>query len=75
MLKILKYLIFLIVFNTNKAKMSHAAMGDAGYAHSVVMGALSSGKTTDVVVHFLYYNTSCDRERRKLPVTGCAIFS
>ena len=41
--------IFLIVFNTNKAKMSHTTMGDAGYAHSVVMGALSSGKTTNVV--------------------------
>lgn len=41
--------IFLIIFNVNKAKMTHATMGDAGYAHSVVMGALSSGKTTDVV--------------------------
>lgn len=34
-----------IVYNCNKAAFTHAAMGDAGYAHSFVMGAVSNSST------------------------------
>lgn len=39
----------LIVYNCNKASFTHAAMGDAGYAHSIVMGSLSSKETSSVL--------------------------
>ncbi len=39
----------LIVYNCNKASFIHAAMGDAGYAHAVVMGTLSNSETTKTI--------------------------
>lgn len=39
----------LIVYNCNKAFFTHSALGDAGYAHAMVMGTLSSGTTGELV--------------------------
>lgn len=39
----------LIVYNCNKASFTHAAMGDAGYAHAVVMGTLTNSETTKTI--------------------------
>lgn len=39
----------LIVYNCNKAFFTHSALGDAGYAHAMVMGTLGSGTTGELV--------------------------
>lgn len=36
----------IIVYNCNKAAVSHLLMGDAGYAHSLVMGSMSAAEET-----------------------------
>lgn len=39
----------LIVYNCNKAFFTHSALGDAGYAHEMVIGTLTSGKTGEIL--------------------------
>lgn len=36
----------IIVYNCNKASVTHILMGDAGYAHSLVMGTMSAAQDT-----------------------------